>query len=180
MYESETKAYKLWMNIKQRPLNKKGCEDVTVDSRWHSFHDFQLWFDKNAVPGYDLDKDFLVEGNRVYGPDTCVFIPRWLNSAIKRSNPGALFHGVKKSKLKFMAFVGAKTYLGMFETELDAHQAWQRAKVEALREYQNRYRKEKGFDQRVLDRLECLIEGVERDLTAGLPTVRFRKIEPKI
>lgn len=56
-----------------------GC---TVDPAWHKLSDFKVWFDENYRPGYQLDKDILVPGNKVYGPDTCVFVPQRLNLTV--------------------------------------------------------------------------------------------------
>lgn len=56
-----------------------GC---SVDPVWHSLRNFKQWFDVHYVDGWQLDKDALTIGNRVYGPDHCVFLPRRINSLI--------------------------------------------------------------------------------------------------
>ena len=54
-----------------------GCEVSTV---WHNFQLFAEWYETNYKQGYQLDKDYLSPGNRVYSPETCVFIPKDLNT----------------------------------------------------------------------------------------------------
>lgn len=49
----------------------KGC---SVVEDWHNFQIFAKWFDENYVEGYHIDKDIKIDGNRVYGPDTCMFV----------------------------------------------------------------------------------------------------------
>ena len=77
-----SKAYHTWNNMLQRCYSvgyqKKlpYWEDCTVCSSWHDLQVFSRWYDENHVDGYDLDKDMKVKGNRVYGPDTCAFIPK--------------------------------------------------------------------------------------------------------
>ncbi len=85
-----TKQYKTWAGMLGRCYNKKrqaerptyvGC---TVDERWHNFQNFAAWYDENyyEVLGekMSLDKDILVKGNKIYGPETCVFVISSMNS----------------------------------------------------------------------------------------------------
>lgn len=76
-----------------------GC---TVDERWHSFMAFREWvLAQPEWEGLHLDKDLLVPGNKIYGPDTCLFISSFINSSLTglaRSDksifgPGIRLHG---------------------------------------------------------------------------------------
>jgi hypothetical protein len=89
----------------------------------------------------ELDKDFLIESNKHYGADTVVYIPKKLNSFTidQKRNRGDLMAGVSPStkgkKKPFVAqctnpFDGRGRHLGYFETELEAHKAWQAKKHE--------------------------------------------------
>lgn len=55
---------------------------VSIDERWYNFQEFAKWFYNQPffVKGWHLDKDLLVKGNRVYGPDTCCLVPNEVNS----------------------------------------------------------------------------------------------------
>jgi len=64
--------------LKKNP-NYLGC---SVCEEWHDYQNFGDWYDKNYIEGYSLDKDHKVEGNKVYSPSTCSFIPQGLNAAI--------------------------------------------------------------------------------------------------
>jgi len=69
--------------LKRRPTYI-GC---SVCPEWRYFSKFRLWMEDQKWEGLALDKDLLVKGNRVYGPNTCCFIPQNINS---------LFHSGKK------------------------------------------------------------------------------------
>lgn len=49
----------------------KGC---SVSADWHTFSNFKAWMEKQNWEGKQLDKDILIEGNKVYSPETCVFV----------------------------------------------------------------------------------------------------------
>lgn len=75
-----TKCYKTWTGIIQRcyseSLHKRrptyiGC---SVCDEWKNFQVFAKWFDENYIKGFDLDKDIKVDGNKIYGPDYCLFV----------------------------------------------------------------------------------------------------------
>ncbi len=89
-----TKVYQTWQGMLQRCYSEAlqkikpwyvGC---TVHPDWHNFQVFAKWYDKNYPTDgnkYDLDKDILVEGNRVYGPETCMFVSHEKNMVKARA-----------------------------------------------------------------------------------------------
>ena len=73
-------AYKCWESMLYRcydvitlkaSANYEGC---TVCTEWHNFQTFAKWYYKFFKTGYQLDKDKLVRGNKLYSPKTCCFI----------------------------------------------------------------------------------------------------------
>ena len=38
------------------------------------------------MQGWQLDKDILLKGNKIYSPDTCCFVPQEINSIAVDSN----------------------------------------------------------------------------------------------
>ena len=62
--------------------HQKSYDGVTVCPAWRNFQVFAEWFEANYPRdggAYQLDKDFKVPGNTVYGPDTCAFVPQAAN-----------------------------------------------------------------------------------------------------
>lgn len=138
--------YMTWTGMLARAYSKvtqrnqptyKGCG---VDERWHRFSDFRKWMETQDWKGKQLDKDFLVAGNKMYSPETCVFVSQGVNSAITDSGKarGVYPLGVHRSKTKKESYVacvrknGAKIYLGSYPTPMEAHRAWQAAKIESI------------------------------------------------
>jgi hypothetical protein len=81
-----TVRYNTWADMLQRCYDPKwhekkptykGCSVVPA---WHNYQLFSEWFDKNYIEGFHLDKDIKVDGNKVYGPDTCLFVSLQDNS----------------------------------------------------------------------------------------------------
>lgn len=127
--------------IKKYP-NYAGC---TVCEDWMYLSNFITWVD--SQPNRDwinchLDKDLLVEGNKLYSPETCVFITSGLNTFLTDSKKsrgdcliGVTYH--KRDKVfeakcnnPFSVNKEEGRYLGRFSTELEAHKAWQAKKHE--------------------------------------------------
>lgn len=78
--------YTCWWNMMQRCYShdyqsKKptyvGC---TVCEEWHNFQNFAKWYEENNIDGFHLDKDIKVRGNKVYSPETCMFVSNADNS----------------------------------------------------------------------------------------------------
>lgn len=137
--------YQTWRNMLQRGYSQKYKEkwptytDVTVCEEWHLFSNFKSWMETQDWEGKYLDKDILMEGNRVYSPDRCVFITQLTNTFFLECGRarGEYCIGVSKHKLtgKFQAtcnnpLTKNSEYLGLFTTELEAHSVWLNRKLE--------------------------------------------------
>ena len=114
-----TKEYELWCRMLQRcysdTYQKKrptyiGCG---VSDNFKSYEYFYEWCNEQIGfdnEGWQLDKDLLIKGNKVYSENTCIFIPKEINSLlVKCTNSrgkhliGVCWHNTNK------AFVAAST-----------------------------------------------------------------------
>lgn len=84
----KTKAYCVWKDMLRRGYseaykNKRPTyEDVTVCEDWFDYQKFAEWFYNNYKAGFQLDKDIIKRGNKIYCPEFCRFIPQDLNSLL--------------------------------------------------------------------------------------------------
>lgn len=83
-----TKAVVAWADMLKRCYNENflveyptyvGCK---VEESWHNFQNFAAWHSINYVAGWQLDKDLLSEGDKIYSEKTCCYLPQQLNLAI--------------------------------------------------------------------------------------------------
>lgn len=135
--------YRAWKDMLMRCYSAKyqakyptyiGC---SVAPEWLSFMTFRAWMIRRNWVGNDLDKDILVPGNKVYSPQTCVFISSGLNNFTvdRAADRGEWPIGVDLHKYsgRFRAscrnpFTGRKESLGLFTCPDAAHEAWRARK----------------------------------------------------
>lgn len=110
-----------------------GC---SICEEWRYFMTFRAWMIEQNWQGKHLDKDILIPGNKVYSPDTCVFVPREINTLLCAADSirGQYPRGVEFNKQRggFRAQMykhGKPTHLGIFTTPEAAHAAYIKAKV---------------------------------------------------
>lgn len=114
-------------------------EDCKVCDEWLIFSNFKKWFDENYREGYVLDKDILIQGNRIYSPATCCFVPLLINSFLTNRGKklNAEKNGVRKTKYgTFQARLRVNnkvTCIGTFCSEEEAFNAYKLAKKERIR-----------------------------------------------
>ena len=106
-YTKPTKEqrYNLKNNMKTRCYNanyhkvRPDYKDCAICDEWlDDKKSFYEWVDHNfyeieGEPTVELDKDILVPGNKVYSPDTCIFVPKRINDLFVH------IHGRKKNGL---------------------------------------------------------------------------------
>ena len=157
IYES----YKRWTEMlwrcysdecqKKRPTYK-GC---TVCKEWLNYSNFKKWFNDNyyEMEGerMDLDKDILVKNNKIYAPDTCVFVPQNINILFIKHNkargkyPIGVYKPNNSNKFKaqcntFYNGKKQKKYLGLYNTIEDAFNAYKQFKEKYIKQIADEYK----------------------------------------
>lgn len=129
--------YKAWTRILERaysnksPVKYPSYKDCTVSLDWIYFMTFKRWMETQDWEGKELDKDILFPNNKVYSPDTCVFVTRAVNSfmgyairSARKLPQGVSFHKVHKKYISSCGENGKLTFLGYYETAEEAHEVW--------------------------------------------------------
>jgi hypothetical protein len=149
--KTTNQIYNCWIGILQRCKPEiRFYEDVTVCEDWKLYSNFKQWYvAQGDVAGLDLDKDLINPSARIYSPETCLFIPAWLNLQLieRGKRRGKYPLGVCKYKDGFISNIGdgsgvTKKHLGYYKTPEEAHKAWQIAKVGKLKDCITRLRLE--------------------------------------
>ena len=155
----KTKWYVLWSGMLQRcysDVYKKKSptyESCEVSDNFKSYEYFYEWCNNQFGfnnKDWQLDKDLLIKGNKIYSESTCVFIPSEINSVLTKctASRGKYLIGVcwhKKGKA-FISRVNKNTgkseFLGFFKTELEAYNAYKTAKESFIKEQANNWKSE--------------------------------------
>lgn len=131
--------YTTWKSMLERCYSPKqntkfrtyiGC---TVYPEWLYFSNFKGWMETQDWHGKVLDKDILFVGNKIYNPQTAVFIEQRVNLFINQNTArrgewpiGVSWDSIKK---KFAAFCHNVTtrkgkFIGLYNSPEQAHKAW--------------------------------------------------------
>lgn len=144
--------YRVWSSMLHRCYGKRsvvvnstyyGC---TVYGDWHRFSIFKKWMETQEWEGKHLDKDLLVRGNKIYSPETCIFVSMQVNIFLidRGRHRGKYMIGCywDKKSCGYRAFcnnpiTAKQEHLGIFSTEQEAHDAWLAKKLEHARTLAN-------------------------------------------
>ena len=135
---------KVWIKMIERCLDPNGQEcykDCYVCKEWLTFMNFRHWMEKQDWETMYLDKDILVLGNKVYSPNTCVFVTNYVNSLFSlsaknksRRLPTGVYFSKRLNKYIVHCNVkpGAGKYLGVYSSLKEANEVYIKAKAQVL------------------------------------------------
>lgn len=155
------KIYDTWRQMIGRCYNPKYLEkyptyrECKVSDEFLYYPNFYNWVKKQENyekwkdnKNFNIDKDIIQKGNKVYSPETCCLVPNRINNLIKVSKRSKRLLGVrhKESEKKYYAVCknldNKIVSLGSFETEYEAFLAYKKfkeniIKLAAEKEYEN-------------------------------------------
>ena len=157
------KEYVIWRAMLKRcydsksHLNNPTYKDCSVSDNFKYYPYFKGWCNRQVGFGNDnwqLDKDILLKGNRIYSEDVCVFVPNDINSLLNRSDAkrgdyciGVSCHQDSRKFEAKLSLFGKTTSLGSFDTPEEAFYVYKEAKEAYIKEVANK--REGEIDPRV-------------------------------
>lgn len=174
----ETLTFKFWDSMLKRCYSEVDLQRYPtyqpcyVCDDWLHLPNFEDWAEGNYYQcGNEkmcLDKDILYKNNKMYSPDTTIFVPERINILFTKTNAsrGQYPIGVyyKKKNKKFVAQVSKlkneqsntkqQKYLGLYNTPEEAFEVYKKAKETYIKEvadfYMNKY---SNFPKKIYDAL---------------------------
>ena len=154
--ERSSKVYASWNNMLKRCYSTKesaqrsSYEGCYVSNNFCNYQYFKEWYNNQIghnQDGWDLDKDLLIKGNKVYTEDCCVLLPKELNNALtqRKTYRGEYPIGVSYKPLRNQYRArcnrfGKNVHLGWFSTVEDAFSAYKKAKETYLRDLATKWK----------------------------------------
>tara|TARA_R110000782_G_scaffold223191_1_gene310208 strand:+ start:169 stop:741 length:573 start_codon:yes stop_codon:yes gene_type:complete len=141
--------YKTWHRMIMRCYSvkslkaKPGYLNCSVDDKWLVFSNFKLWMETQDWKGKHLDKDLLIQGNKVYGPLPCMFVGAEINTLlIDAAKSRGLFpigvSIVRSNRYRSQCNVfGKSKHLGTYGTPEEAYGAYKAFKYKHIAEIAN-------------------------------------------
>lgn len=151
------KCYKTWLKMLYRAYSPKYTQqhptykECRVHESWHNFQLFSKWYYDNfyQIEGEQmaLDKDILCKGNKIYSPDTCVFVPQRINNLFTKSDNkrgdcpiGVSYNKPGKIYETYCGTNGKRKYLGCYKTPEEAFQVYKNFKEKYIKEVAEEYK----------------------------------------
>jgi len=155
------KEYDLWTDMLKRSTEKfwktnPSYIGTSISDNFKHYSFFYEWCQEQVGFGnkeengrsWQLDKDLLIKGNKLYSEDTCCFVPARINTLLTncRDYRGEYYIGVNwhKGEAKFRAQckdgVGKQKHLGYFDAAHEAFEAYKKFKENLIKEVASFYK----------------------------------------
>lgn len=150
-----TKVGECWHSMLMRCTSEKLKNryptyiECNLYEEWKDFQKFAKWYKDNYYEidseRMCLDKDILVKGNKIYSPDTCVFVPNRINVLFtnRKFHRGEFPIGVFKKDKRFvsrMSIGGKDIILGRYSNIYDAFNKYKEEKENYIKQIANEYK----------------------------------------
>lgn len=154
--------YNYWRAMIERVYRKnhfaeRWYEDINVCEDWHNYQNFAQWCIGNfyEILGHkmNLDKDILFKGNKLYSPETCVFVPSFINMLfvmcenVRGDLPiGVYWHERDQEYRAQCSYIDSETgkrknkWLGGHDNSISAFNAYKTFKENHIRHLANYYK----------------------------------------
>lgn len=129
--KKKSKEYAAWSTMLERGYSQRlkkiypTYQETSVCKEWHNFENFYEWIHSQenfekwlSGERWEVDKDIIVKGNKIYSPETCVLVPPSINNlfikadAIRGDLPvGVKFHKQKQKYEVACSINGKQQYL---------------------------------------------------------------------
>lgn len=167
----DTKCYITWYRMLERCYSDKWknkyptYKNVTVCKEWLNFQNFAKWYYKNyyQIKGerMELDKDILIKGNKIYSPETCVFVSQRINKLfvkndkVRGKSAIGTYHLENGKYRAYCNLINPQTgksklkHLGYYDIEVEAFEVYKYHKERNIKEVADYYKEripEKLYD----------------------------------
>lgn len=151
-----TRVYDTWHNMLRRCYDEKEHKkhptyiNCKASENFLNFQEFGEWDSENyyEIEGekMELDKDILVKHNKIYSPDTCIYVPHTINMLfVKRDSKRGksvigTFHLVNGKYKSYCSLLNPETgkskqeYLGHYETQEKAFEVYKYYKEKNIKQ----------------------------------------------
>lgn len=137
--------YSKWANMMQRCYDEETHKlkpyyaVCTAEIEWLNFSNYREWHRENEMGDrkVDLDKDVLIQGNTVYGSETCSLIPHFTNTIFEErgADTNIVLNNDTGKYDVTMSVLGKKEDVGTFDTEEEAKQGFINYKQDYIRNF---------------------------------------------
>ena len=154
-----TKAYDAWTKMFLRSYKEQWHQieptykECDVDERWWNFQVFAEWFYNNyhEIPNMSIqvDKDWIIPGNKIYSPEACELVPAIINTCILTHDKkiqankdipiGIQVTASGKYKPRVCRY-GKRIECGTYETVEEAMSVYLNKKVQYIKELADKYK----------------------------------------
>lgn len=158
-----TRVYNTWRGMLRRCYSEKEHKkhstytNCNTNEMFHNFQNFGDW-DKDNFYQVEkermcLDKDILVKHNKIYSPETCIYVPHTINVLFTKSDKtrGKSAIGTTLVNNKYKAYCNLinpetgkskKEYLGYYDTEFEAFQVYKYHKEKNIKMVADYFKKQ--------------------------------------
>lgn len=148
--------YNIWKKMLRRCYDldfhvlQPSYTNCHISENFKSYSYFYDWCEKQIGFGehnFELDKDILKKGNKIYSEETCVFIPKEINQLFatcgkaRGEYPIGVHYDHFTRRLKAaIRYKGRSVNLGRFDDPVVAFNAYKKTKEEIIREHAEKWK----------------------------------------
>ncbi len=150
---------RIYIDIDKQPTYK----DCSICKEWLCYQSFAKWFESNMWDDnikFQVDKDIIFKGNKIYSPETCTLVDNNINCLFTKTDklrgdyPIGVYYRRCNGKFRAQCScgIGHQQYLGEYDTPEEAFKAYKEFKENYIKQVADEYKqKYPQFPQRLYE-----------------------------